>query len=448
MVLEKLSSGLRSTIDKVRSALFVDDTLVGEIVKDIQRSLLSADVNVKLVFELTERIKTRIKSEPTPTSLSKKDHVVSIIYSELVAFVGDAKRELDTSRSPSFIMLVGLFGSGKTTTAGKLARYYKNRGFKVAAVQTDTWRPAAFEQLRTLCSQAGVDFYGIEGEKDPVAIFERFADRYDRYDVVIVDSAGRDALSDDLIDEISRMRKRVDPTESLLVISADLGQSAQKQAETFNEAVNVTGVIITKMDGTARAGGALSACAKAQAPVVFIGTGERIADLESFDPKGFIGRLLGMGDLSGLLERAQEAFTEEEAMDMSERLMSGEFTLEDLYEQMASVRKMGSFSKVLEMVPGMGQLKLPKEALDVQEQQLDKWRYIIDSMTPYEREHPDVVSVSRIERISNGSGTEYADVRGLLKQYKQAKKMSKMLKGGSEKKIEKLMRRMGSQMPR
>lgn len=448
MVLERLSSGLRATIGKIKDALFVDDGLVNEIVKDIQRSLLSADVNVKLVFELTETIKKRIKSEATPKSISKKDHVVSIIYSELVSFVGDARKSLELDAKPSFVMLVGLFGSGKTTTAGKLARYYKNRGFKVAAVQTDTWRPAAYEQLRTLCERAGVDFYGVEGEKDPRKIFAKFEDVYAKYDLVIVDSAGRDALSSELIGEIADMKALVEPQESLLVISADLGQSAQKQAEAFNDAVDLSGVIITKMDGTAKAGGALSACAKAQAPVVFIGTGERIADLEPFDPQGFVGRLLGMGDLSALLDRAQEAFTEEDAKDMSDRLMSGEFTLEDLYEQMSSVRKMGSLSKLMEMIPSMGKVKLPKEALDVQEQQLDKWKYILSSMTPYEKTHPDDITVSRIERISKGSGTAYGDVRGLLKQYKQAKKMGKMLKGGSDKSIEKMMKRMGNQMPR
>lgn len=448
MVLDRLSTGLRATIDKVKGALFVDDSLVNEIVKDIQRSLLSADVNVKLVFELTESIKKRLKQEETPKSLSKKDHLIKIIYEELVRFVGDAKKSLDLDRKPSFVMLVGLFGSGKTTSAGKLARYYKNRGYKVAAVQTDTWRPAAYEQLRTLCEQTGVDFFGVKGEKDPRVIFETFKDRYDEYDLVIVDSAGRDALSEELIGEIADMKTLVDPSESILVISADLGQSAQKQAEVFNEAVDITGVIISKMDGTARAGGALSACAKAQAPVVFIGTGERIADLEPFDPQGFISRLLGMGDLSALLDRAQEAFTQEEAQDLSERFMSGDFTLEDLYEQMSSVRKMGSLSKIMEMIPGMGQLKLPKEALDVQEKQLDTWRYILDSMTPYEKKTPDDITVSRIERISAGSGTQYKDVRALLKQYKQAKKMSKMFKGGSEKKLEKMMKRMGGQMPR
>ena len=439
MVLDRLGAGLKGAFDKVRSALFVDDSVINELTRDLQKVLLASDVNVKLVFELTKKIKERIKSEKTPAAISKKDHLLKIVYEELVEFVGKEPKPLVISDKPSFILLVGLFGSGKTTTAGKLARYYKNRGYKVAAVQTDTWRPAAYEQLKTLCGQVGADFFGMKGEKDALKIFNSFSDKYDDYDIVIVDSAGRDALSGDLISEIKSLKGEVDPSESLLVISADLGQTAEKQARSFNEAVNVTGVIITKMDGTAKAGGALTACAVTGTNVRFIGVGEKPEDFEQFDPQGFIGRLLGMGDIRGLLEKAQDAFKEEDVEDMSKRLMRGEFTLQDLYDQMQAMRKMGPLSKVMEMVPGMGQIKMPKEALKVQEERLEKWKYIMDSMTREEKDNPDIMGSSRIERISTGSGTQYSDVRALLKQYKESKKMMKMMKGQNPKKLQKMM---------
>jgi len=441
MVLDRLGSGLRGAFDKVRGALFVDDTVINELTKDLQKVLLASDVNVKLVFELTKKIKERIKSEKTPSTLSKKDHLLKIVYEELVEFVGIEPKPLDVSSKPSFIMLVGLFGSGKTTTAGKLARYYKNRGYKVAAVQTDTWRPAAFEQLKTLCGQVDVDFYGEKNNKDAIGIFNKFKDKYNDYDIVIVDSAGRDALSEDLISEIRTLKNTVNPSESLLVISADLGQTAEKQARSFNEAVNVTGVIITKMDGTAKAGGALTACAVTGTNIRFIGVGEKINDLEQFDPEGFIGRLLGMGDIKGLLEKAQEAFREEDVEDLSKRLMKGDFTLQDLYDQMQAMRKMGPLSKVMEMIPGMSQVKMPKDALKVQEERLVKWKYIMDSMTIEEKNNPDSIGSSRIERISTGSGTEYSDVRALLKQYRESKKMMKMMKGQNPKKLQRMMGR-------
>ncbi len=443
-MLDKLSSGLKNAFDKVKTSLFVDDTVINELIKDLQKALLSSDVNVKLVFELTKNIKNRIKNEKTPPGLSKKDHLVKIVYDELVKFLGEEQRTLNLDKKPSFIMLVGLFGSGKTTTAGKLAKYYKTRGYKVATVQTDTWRPAAYEQLKTLSEQANVDFYGIKGEKDALKIFESFKDKYDNYDIVIVDTAGRDALSTELIDEIKLLKEKVNPSEVLLVINADIGQSAEKQAKTFHEAANITGIIITKLDGTAKAGGALTACAVSGAKVVFIGTGEKISDLESFDPEGFVGRLLGLGDLKGLLEKVEEAFKEEDVIDIQKKFMKGDFNLIDLYEQMKAMRKMGPLSKVLELIPGFSKLNLPKEALQSQEKNIEKWKYILDSMTKKELENPEIISSSRIERISKGSGTEYSDVKALLKQYKQSKKMIKMFKGQNPKKLQRMMGNIGN----
>ncbi len=433
MVLEKLGSSLKDTLSKIAGAMFVDEKLINELVKDIQKALLHADVNVKLVFELTNKIKERIKSEKTPSGLTKKEHLVNIVYEELVKFLGGEKEEVNLGdKKPAKIMLLGLFGSGKTTTAGKLARYFTKRGKKVALVGLDIHRPAAMDQLEQVAKSAKVPVFIDRDEKDALNIYKKYEKEYSKYDVIIVDTAGRDALSEDLIDELMNVYNLVKPSENLLVISADIGQAAQTQAQTFHDASKITGVVVTKMDGTAKAGGALSACAVTGAPIKFIGVGEKLGDFEPFNPEGFVGRLLGMGDIEALLEKAKEAMTEEQAEDMSQKLMKGEFNLVDLYEQMSAMKKMGSLGKIMEMVPGMGQLKLPKGALQVQEGKLKKWKFIMNSCTKAELEEPDKIDASRIERIAKGSGTSASEVRDLLKQYKQSKKLIKMMKGGGD----------------
>lgn len=436
MVLEKLGNSLKNTLSKIAKAVFVDDKLINELVKDIQKALLQADVNVQLVFNLTNTIKERIKKEDTPSGLTKKEHLVNIVYEELTNFLGGEKKDIQLGKEkPSKIMLVGLFGSGKTTTAGKLSRYFTKRGKKVAVVGLDVHRPAAMDQLEQIAKQAKVPCFIKRGEKDPVKIYKEFEDQYKKFDVIIVDTAGRDALSEELIDELMKIYSVVKPDENLLVISADIGQAAQKQAQTFHDAGKITGIIATKMDGTAKAGGALSACAVTGAPIKFIGVGEKIEDLEPFNPPGFVGRILGMGDIEALLEKAKDAISEEDAEDISKRLMKGEFTLVDLYDQMSAMKKMGSLSKIMEMIPGFGQIKLPKEALNVQEGKLEKWKFIMDSCTKEELEEPDKIDASRIDRIAKGSGSNPSEIRDLLKQYKTGKKMLKMMKGGDPQKM-------------
>lgn len=443
MVLEKLGSSLRDTLAKVAKAVFVDDTLINELVKDLQRALLQADVNVQLVFNLTHTIKDRIKKEETPAGLTKKEFLINIVYDELTKFLGEKAYDIDTSKKPTKILLVGLFGNGKTTTAAKLAKFYQKRGFKIALLSTDTWRPAAYEQLRQLGAQINVPVYGDPKDKNPVNIFKKFEPELKKADVIIIDSAGRDALSEDLVKEIEDINAAVKADERLLVISADIGQAAQKQAQQFHDSVNITGVIATKMEGTAKAGGALSACAITHSPIKFIGVGEKIDDLEQFNPKRFVGRLLGMGDIEALLEKAKEAITEDKAEDLGKRFVKGQFDLIDLYDQMSAMKKMGSIGKLMEMVPGFSQIKMPKDALQVQEGKLEKWKHIMNSCTQEELTDPDKISPSRVERIAKGSGTSTGDVRELLKQYKQSKKMAKMLSGGSMKNMEKVMKRMG-----
>jgi len=435
MVLDSLGSSLKNTLKKISAALFVDDTLINELVKDIQRALLHSDVNVKLVFALTNAIRERIKSEETPPGLTKKEHLVHIVYEEMIAFLGGEQPEIQLKDQPTKIMLVGLFGSGKTTTAGKLAKYFQKRGKKVALVGLDVWRPAAALQLKQLADKIKAPCFIKPEEKDPVKIYETFEEEYSKYDLLIVDTAGRDALNQELIEEIELVNKKVNPQHTFLVISADIGQAAKDLAQKFHDTCRITGVIATKMDGTAKAGGALSACAVTEAPIRFIGVGEKIDDLERFNAKGFVGRLLGMGDMEALLEKAKLAMSEDKAADMSKRMLSGEFNLIDLYEQMVAMKKMGPLSKVLEMIPGMGQAKLPKEALEVQEEKLQRWRHIMDSCTKYELEHPEELTSDRVERVALGSGSDKQEVRALLKQFKQSKKMFKMFKGGNAEKM-------------
>lgn len=448
MVLDKLGDSLKATLRKLTGATFVDEKVIGELVKDIQRALLQADVNVQLVFSLTKSIKDRALGEKPPKGLGMREHVVNIVYEELVKFLGGDKTTVELTKKPFKLMLVGLFGNGKTTTCGKLAKHYKKRGVRVAMISTDTWRPAAFDQLQQLGAQIDVPVFGDKAQKSPAAIFKKFEKDLSGYDLIIIDTAGRDALSDELITELDAINKAVQPDETLLVMNADVGQSAQKQAQAFHDTCNVTGVIISKLDGTAKGGGALTACAVTGAPVKFIGVGEKIDDFEEFKPKGFVGRLLGMGDLESLLETAQEAFQHEDAEAMGARMLSGEFNLVDLYEQMQAMRKMGPLSKVLGMLPGMGNANIPKDMIEVQDEKLKKWKYIMDSMTRRELEEPEeTLNPARVARVAQGSGQPETEVRALIKQYKQSKKMVRMMKGvGSEKDMQRAMQKMQAKM--
>src|SRR3989344_680362 len=446
MVLEKLGDSLKSTLQKIAKAVFVDDKLINELVKDIQRALLQADVNVQLVFDLTNNIKERIKKEETPAGLTKKEHLINIVYETLVDFLGKEQYKIDVNKKPFVIMLVGLFGSGKTTSAGKLAKYFTKRGNKVALLGLDIHRPAAMEQIEQIAKQANVSVFLDKKEKNPVTIYNNHKDELDKFDIVIVDTAGRDALSKDLVEEIESLNRLIKPQENFLVISADIGQAAQKQAEQFHKSCGITGVIVSKMDGTAKGGGALTACAISGASIKFIGVGEKVDDLEQFNPPGFVGRLLGMGDLEALLEKAREVIKIEDAEDLGKRFLKGEFNLIDLYEQMEAMSKMGPLSSIVEMIPGFGQLKLPKEMLQTQEGKLKKWKIAMNSFTKKELEDPEIVDSGRIERISKGSGIPAGEIREMLKQYRQSKKMVKMFKG-SKGDMSKMMKKFGNRLP-
>jgi|TARA_Y100000310_G_scaffold160667_1_gene160434 signal recognition particle subunit SRP54 len=446
MVLDKLSDSLKNTLSKIAKSIFVDEKLINELIKDIQKALLHSDVNVKLVFDLTEKIKDRALNEEAPKGLTKKEQLINIVYDELVDFLGKEARKIDVTQKPFKIMLVGLFGSGKTTTAGKLAKYFTKRGHKVALVGLDVHRPAAMDQIEQVGKNADVKVFSDKKIKEAVEIWKKYEIEFNKFDVLIIDTSGRDALSKDLILEIEEVNRTVKPNENLLVISADIGQAAQKQAEQFHKSCGITGVIVSKMDGTARGGGALTACAVSGAPIIFIGIGEKIDDLEQFNPPGFVGRILGMGDLEALLEKAKEVIKVEDAEDLGKRFLKGEFNLIDLYEQMEAMSKMGPLNKIVDMIPGFSSLKLPKEMLKVQEGKLKKWKIAMNSMTKEELEEPEILDGSRLERISKGSGIPTSEIRELVKQHKQSKKMVKMFKG-SKGDMTKMMKKFGGKFP-
>ena len=421
-MLEKLSSVLKKTTDKIANAIFLDKNLVDQIVKDLQRALIEADVNVSLVLEITKKIKQAALDERI-SGLEKKEHIIKLLHDELISLLGE-KREIKLQKRNVFMML-GLYGQGKTTTISKLASYYAKRGNKVCALGLDVHRPAASEQLKQLCDKLNIPAFISPEEKDPIKIIKKYKDELEKYSLVIIDTAGRDALSSDLIKEIKEIAKLARPTETFLVMSADVGQTAKKQAQGFKDAVSITGVIITKMDSTAKAGGALTACAEIKAPVIFIGTGEKPSDLETFDPEAFLSRLLGMGDLKSLMEKIHSVVDKDQIEETQKRLQEGKFTLRDLQQQLESMESIGSMDKIMSMIPGLGKAKIPEEALQEQQQKAKNWKHAISSMTKEEIENPEIIEkqTSRLQRIAKGSGTTTSDIRALLKQYRLLKEM-------------------------
>ena len=427
LALEKLGSSLYNSLKKLLRASAVDEDAVRELIRDLQRALLMADVNVRLVLDLSKRVEDRALKEEIPPGISRREHVIKVVYEELTRFLGERQVPLriDPKRRNVF-MLVGIQGSGKTTTAAKLARYLQKRGYRTALICADTYRPGAYAQLRQLADQINVPVYGDEDEDDPVRIALDGLRKFENYDVILIDTAGRHKDEASLIDEMRRLEAEIKPDETILVIDGTIGQQAAVQAEAFHKATPIGSIIVAKLDGSARGGGALSAVAATGAPIKFIGTGEKIDDLEPFDPPRFVGRLLGMGDIQGLLERVREAEVKVPKR-RAKAFLSGRFTLTDMYEQFEAMQKMGPISKILRMIPGFG-YEIPDEMMEIAGEQIKKWRAIIQSMTPEERENPKIIKSSRIRRIARGSGTSEKDVKLLLQQYNRLKKMIKALR--------------------
>ena len=427
MVLNDLSNSLRGTLKKIANAVYIDSKLIKEIVRDIQRALLQSDVNVKLVLELSKKIEKRALQEKPPAGMSNREHVIHIVYDELVNILGDS-RELSIKKQ--IIMMTGLYGQGKTTSCGKLATYFKKKGLRPALIAGDVHRPAAYEQLKQIADKVKVPFYGNKDEKNAVKVVNEGISKFKKNsDIIIVDTSGRHKLEDDLIQEMKDIFKTAKPDEKILVIDAAVGQQAGSQAKAFNDAVDISGIILTKLDGTAKGGGALSAAAEVGAPILFIGTGEHPTDFETFDPASFISRLLGMGDIKSLLEKAEESLKGKDAEKTAKRLMSGKFTLNDMYDQMDMLKGMGPLNKIAEMLPGNLTGKMKDVDMNDTENRLKKFRVIMDSMTDEEMDNPSIVRASRIKRISRGAGVENKDVKELLKYYNMTKRMMKGLSG-------------------
>ncbi|MBD3247025.1 signal recognition particle protein [Candidatus Pacearchaeota archaeon] len=429
-MLEKLGAVLKKATDKISNAIFLDKGLVDSIVRDLQRAMIEADVNIKLVKKISDKIKKAAKDEKIK-GVEKKEHIIKLLHDELISILGKHKElKLKTSKQ-NRIMLLGLYGAGKTTTIAKLGNYYAKRGHKVALVGLDVHRPAAKEQLKQLGEQHKLKVFVNMKEDNAVKTWktlEKSKDLKD-YDVVLIDTAGRHNLDKELVKEIKNLGKAVKPTETILVMPADIGQAAKEQAKDFKSTLNITGVIITKMDSSAKAGGALTACAEVgdEAGVYFITTGEKINDIEDFDPENFLSRLLGMGDLESLIEKIRSVTGETEQEEMQKKLQEGKISLEDVIEQVKSMSQIGGMSKIKSMIPGLGKAKIPEDALEQQEKKVKKWEHILKSMTPEEKENPELFDEqpSRITRVAEGAGVNKSDIKSLLKQYKMLSDMIK-----------------------
>ena len=438
-MLDKLSSMLKKTTDKIANAIFLDKNLVDSIIKELQRALIEADVNVQLVLEITQKIKKEALDERLK-GIEKKEHIIKLLHDELRSILGEEKTI--TIEKHNVFMMLGLYGAGKTTTISKLALYYSKRGVKVCAMGLDVHRPAASEQLRQLCEKQNIACFIKPEEKDPIKIWKSFESELEKYQLILVDTAGRDALDESLVKEIKSISKIAKPTETFLVIPADVGQTAKKQASVFKEAVNISGVIITRMDSTAKAGGALTACYETKVPVVFIGTGEKPSDLEHFSPEGFLSRMLGMGDLQSLMEKIKTITDEKSLATTQKNIEEGKLTLRDVQAQLESMESLGSMDKIIGMIPGLGKAKekITEEQMALQQQKMKNYKNAINSMTKYEVENPEVIEkeTSRMQRISRGSGVPTTDIRMLIKQYKMLKEMlnsSNSMEGGMDNKM-------------
>ena len=446
-MLEKLGEVLRKATNRLANAIFLDKNLVDSIIRDLQRALIEADVNIVLVKELSDKIKKTALDERIK-EIEKKEHIIKLLHDELASILGEYK-QLKLQKQ-NRIMLLGLYGSGKTTTIAKLGNYFAKRGNKVALVGLDVHRPAAPEQIKQLAEKNNLHYF-ISDEKNPIKIWKKFEKELKEFNLILIDTAGRHTLDKELIDEIKTLNKEIKPTEAILVIPADIGQAAKKQAQEFQEAVNISGVIITRMDSTAKAGGALTACAETKAGIYFIGTGEKINDLEEFNPKNFLSRLLGMGDLEALIEKVKSVTDEKEQKRMQNSIQEGKLSLTDVVEQVKSMNSLGGFEKIKSMIPGFNSAKIPENALETQQEKISKWEHIIKSMTPEERENPEVLKkqTSRITRIAKGAGVHNSDIRSLLKQYDMLNDLIKGQasfdpeKGMDMKQMQKMMKKFG-----
>jgi len=427
MALERFGSSIYEALRKVFRAPVVDEATVKELTRDLQRALLQGDVNVQLVLSISKNIEERALKEKVPPGVSRREHVIKVVYEELTRFLGEKPVPLKVEPGKrTVLMMVGIQGSGKTTNTAKLARYFQKRGLKTGLVCADTYRPGAYAQLQQLAARINVPIYGDPANKNPIDIAKKGLENFSSQDVVVIDTAGRHKEEKGLIEEMRMLEKAIKPDEVILVVDGTIGQQASVQAKAFHEATPIGSIFVTKLDGSARGGGALSAVAATGAPIKFISTGEKVEDIEPFVPSRFVGRLLGMGDLQSLIEKVREAEVKVPEKKMK-AILSGKFTLNDMYEQFEAMKGMGSFRRLLKLIPGMS-YNIPENMMEMAEDRLKKWRFIMQSMTPEEREDPKTFNSSRIHRVARGSGTSDKEVKELLTQYNMTKRMMKTLR--------------------
>ncbi|MBP1358010.1 MAG: signal recognition particle protein [Sulfolobus sp.] len=415
---------LRDAVRKFLTGTTDYEKAVNDFLNDLSIELIRSDVNVKVVASLTENIRKRLLNEKPPSMIERKEWFISIVYDELVKlFGGDKEPDVYPSQFPYVILLVGVQGSGKTTTAGKLALFYKGKGYKVALIGADVYRPAAFDQLVQLGQQIKVPVYGEPGNQDAVQISKNGVEKFSKegYQIIIIDTAGRHGYGEEqkLLEEMKNIYNAIRPSEVILVIDASIGQKAYALAQQFHQVSPIGSIIVTKLDGTAKGGGALSAVVATGATIKFIGTGEKLDDFEVFNPKRFISRILGMGDIETILDKIKSVQEYEEVQKKVEEVMSGKgkLTLRDIYKQIITIKKMGPLSKVLQLIPGLSMFSIPDEQLKISEEKMNKWLNIMNSMTYKELDDPSIIDRSRIRRIAYGSGVSPEEVKELLRYY-------------------------------
>lgn len=425
---EGLRKSLSDSVRKVLRLPIVDEKAIKELIKDLQRALLQADVNADFVLELSSKVEERCLKEKLPVGISRREHVIKVLYEELTKFLGDKPVNVEiTPDKAHTIMLVGIQGSGKTTSSVKLARFHQKRSLKPTIICADTFRPGAFDQVKQLADKVDIKVYGDKKEKDSKKLIQNAFKtlKKENFDLIIVDTAGRHKDEKELMKEMNMMSDFIKPDEVTLVVDGTIGQQAMSQAQAFNELTDVGSIVVTKLDGSAKGGGALSAAVATGAKIKFIGTGEKIDDFEQFIPANFVGQLLGMGDLEGLLQRVKEAESEI-SRDKAKSILRGKFTLKDLYDQMESMRRMGPLKKIWSMMPGG--YGVSDDMIDIAEEKLDSWKYILQSMRKDEMEEPKILNSSRIRRVARGSGKSEKEVKELINQYNAVKKMMKSFK--------------------
>ena len=428
---ENLSEKLERSLKNLKGEGKITEINISETLKEVRRALLDADVSYKVAKDFCDRVKQKAIGANVLTAVKPQQMMVKIVHDELADFMGSENAGVNLKGSPAVVLVAGLNGSGKTTFCGKFALYLKKKGSRVLLAACDTFRPAAIEQLRTLAESIGIPVFAQEGESDPVKVAKAAIEkaRGEGFNVVIIDTAGRLAVDEELMEEIRTLHKAVNPSESLFVVDAMTGQDAVLSAKAFNEAIDYDGVVLTKMDGDTRGGAALSVKAVSGKPIKFVSTGEKLEALDLFHPQRVADRILGMGDVVSLVEKAQEQYDEKQAREMKKKIVKGRFNFNDFYDQIQQVRKMGDIKDLAGMIPGMD--KAIKNVDIDNDKAFKGTEAIIKSMTPYEREHPECLNASRRRRIAGGSGTSVNDVNKLVKQFENSQKMMKMAMNGS-----------------